>query len=311
MVGRRPVFWLLSRLLSVIAVVVIILAAIGATYSPNTTIPSGAAGRLVTISGLALRVVQAGRGPDVLLVHGSPGCIEDWAPLIDALATEFRVTAYDRPGHGYSGDDGEYSFSHNADTALALIDALGLQHVTAVGHSYGGTMMLTMALRAPARVHAYVMVDGGAYEPPGKPGPIFALLEPPWLGMGFATVLGAPIARARILAETPKMFRAQPPPPGFVELRAGLFSAPKTVHALGKEWRGAEAWLAAQNTRYATIRSPLHIVAQADDAYRRKTAERLHREVPQSTLTLLAGAGHHLQIEKTAEVAAVVRAASR
>ena len=287
--------------------VVLVLTGIGAVYTPNTEIPAGVAGHHVTVAGVPLRVLQRGSGPDVLLIHGSPGCIEDWTPLIDALAGAARVTAYDRPGHGYSGDSGQYSYAHNADVALALIRELGLTHVTVVGHSYGGTTVLTLALRAAPAIDAYVFVDGGAYTPPGVPGPIFALLEPPLFGMGIAAVIGAPIARRRVRDETPKMFRTMPPPPGLVALRAQLFSTPKTVHALAKEWRGAAGWLAAQSPRYPSIHKPLHIIAQAEDAFRRETAQRLHRDVAHSSLLLLRGAGHHLQIEKTDEVAAVIR----
>lgn len=287
--------------------VILALIGIGAVYSANTEIPAGVTGHHVTVAGVPLRVVQRGSGPDVLFIHGSPGCIEDWTLLIDALAGAARVTAYDRPGHGYSGDTGQYSYEHNADVALALIQELGLTHVTVVGHSYGGTTVLTLALRAAPAIDAYVTVDGGAYAPPGVPGPIFALLEPPLFGMGVATVLGGRIARRRVRDETPRMFRAIPAPPGFVELRAQLFSTPKTVHALAKEWRGAAGWLNAQSPRYPTIRKPLHIIAQAEDAFRRETAERLHRDVAHSSLRLLRGAGHHLQIEKTDEVAAVIR----
>jgi pimeloyl-ACP methyl ester carboxylesterase len=289
--------------------VVLALTGIGAVYTPNTEIPAGVTGHHVTVAGVPLRVLQRGSGPDVLLIHGSPGCIEDWTALIDALAGAARVTAYDRPGHGYSGDTGQYSYAHNADVALALIEELGLTQVTVVGHSYGGTTVLTLALRASPVIDAYVTVDGGAYAPPGVPGPIFALLEPPLFRMGVAAVLGGPIARRRVRDETPKMFRAMPAPPGFVELRTQLFSTPKTVHALAKEWRGAAGWLDAQSSSYPRIDKPLHILAQAEDAYRRETAERLHRDVAHSSLRLLRGAGHHLQIEKTDEVAAVIRSA--
>jgi len=93
-----------------------------------------------------------------------------------------------------------------------------------------------------------------------------------------------------------------------VELRAGLFSTPKVVHALAMEVRGAAEWLTAQSPSYPTIRKPLHIIAQADDPFRRNTAQRLQREVPGATLQLIRGTGHYMQIEKTAEVVAAIHA---
>jgi pimeloyl-ACP methyl ester carboxylesterase len=278
------------------------LAVRGARYRPNTEIPPGLLGHHVQVGGIALRVLQRGSGRDILLIHGSPGCIEDWSPLIDELAGSFRVTAFDRVGHGYSGDPGSYSLAYNADTALGLIAALGLQHVIVVGHSYGGAMALALAVRAPAVIDAYVTVDGGAYRPPRPPDPIFALLAVPWIGTRMAP--------ARIRAGTLEQFAGHAPPAGFIELRTQIFGVPKVVHSIAMEWRGAAAWLAAQSPHYRKIRRPLHILGQGDDPYRRATAQRLHREVPGSSLQLFAGVGHYLQFEKTREVLAVIRSAA-
>jgi len=301
---------LLGWFLSLALVLLLVIGVIGAGYEPNTTLPPGAAGQHVQIAGIPLRVLQRGAGRDILLIHGSPGCIEDWTPVIDALAGDFRVTAYDRPGHGYSGDTGTYSLAHNAQVASAVIDALGLKRVIVAGHSYGGATTLTLALRAPAAVDAYVVVDSGAYTPPRKPDPIYALLAPPWVGMGFATVLGSRLAPERVRQGTLEIFGGRPIPAGFVDLRAYLFSAPKVVHALAAESRGAADWLAAQSPGYPKIEQPLSIIAQADDAFRRTTAQRLQREVAGSSLHLLPNTGHYVQIERTADVVAVIRAAA-
>src|SRR5204862_1605142 len=118
-------------------------------------------------------------GADVLLIHGSPGSLEDWAPLVEPLAASHRVTAYDRTGHGYSGDAGNQStYEYHADVALGLIDALGLKDVIVVGHSYGGGTALAMAIRNPASVKAFVIVDAAAYRM-RDPEPLYRLLALP------------------------------------------------------------------------------------------------------------------------------------
>jgi hypothetical protein len=68
------------------------LAAVGALYAPNTTIPAGHRGRLVTVGGTPLRVLETGQGRGVLLIHGSPGSIEDWEPVIEGLSDSFHVS---------------------------------------------------------------------------------------------------------------------------------------------------------------------------------------------------------------------------
>jgi pimeloyl-ACP methyl ester carboxylesterase len=56
---------------------------------------------------------------------------------MDALAGSFQLTAFDRPGYGFSGETGKYSLEENADMALKLIDALKLENVVVVGHTAG------------------------------------------------------------------------------------------------------------------------------------------------------------------------------
>jgi pimeloyl-ACP methyl ester carboxylesterase len=294
-------------LIGFVVALLLVLAAIGATYQPNLEIAKGFPGHHVQVAGVPLRVLQRGSGRDVLLIHGSPGCIEDWTPVIDGLASGFRVTAYDRPGHGFSGDQGTYSLEYNARMAAAVIDALQLKNAIVAGHSYGGATALALALRAPPQVAGYVLVDSGAYTPPRAPDASYALLAAPFVGMGVATLLGPRLAPERVRAGTLQLFAPRKPPAGFVELRAGLFSTPKVVHALALEARGAAEGLAAQSPSYPTIGKPLHIIAQADDPFRRNTARRLQREVPGATLQLIHGTGHYVQIEKTAEVVAAIR----
>src|SRR5678815_1910063 len=119
---------LAGRLVRAFAVVLVLLVVAvgvaGIAYRPNTDIPEGTPGRHVTVNGVPIRVVQQGSGRDVLLIHGSPGSLEDWQPVVDAIGGSMRLTAYDRPGQGYSGDSGKYSYEGNADVAPALIEVL-------------------------------------------------------------------------------------------------------------------------------------------------------------------------------------------
>ncbi len=302
-------FRVLAAVPAVLVVSLLALVIAGATYGPNTDIPKGNQGRHVVVNGIPLRVVQSGEGRDVLLIHGSPGCIEDWEPVASALSGAFRVTRYDRPGHGYSGDDGEYSFEHNASTALALIHALGLTKVIVVGHSYGGTTALAVALQNSLAVAAYVVVDSSTYEPSRKADMGMRLLEVPLLGYGFATMVGPVLAPARIQKGIVEQFRGVPPP-GFVALRTRIWSTPKVAHATALETVGAAADLRALAPHYPSIQSPVYIVAEADSEFRRSVAERLHRDITGSVLHLVPDTGHFIQFEKPAAVVEAVREAA-
>src|SRR5688572_32838964 len=123
----RLLFRALAALLLTLCLLLGSLAAIGFLQTPNTQIPAGFSGEHRTVDGIPVRVVQRGTGRDILLIHGSPGSVEDWTPLLDSsLPSSFRLTAYDRPGHGYIGDAGNYSLDFNAAFASALIRTLKL-----------------------------------------------------------------------------------------------------------------------------------------------------------------------------------------
>src|SRR5260370_1215239 len=58
--------------------------------------------RHVDVHGVRTRVLRAGSGPDLVLLHGTGGHLEAYARDIAGLAADFRVTAYDMVGHGWS-----------------------------------------------------------------------------------------------------------------------------------------------------------------------------------------------------------------
>ena len=305
---------LAGRLVRAFAVVLTLLVVgagvAGIAYRPNTDIPEGARGRHVRVNGVPVRVVQQGSGRDVLLIHGSPGSLEDWQPVMDAIGGSMRVTAYDRPGHGYSGDTGKYSYEDNADVALALVEALQLEHVVAVGHSYGGTTALAMAARSPAAVDAVVVLDSAIYTPSREPDVALRLLTVPVVGMGFGALTGPFIAPARIRKGLVEQFVGRTPPEDFVALRTRMWSTPKVTHAIAVETLDAAENLRRLSPKYPGIQRPVFILAEADSVFRRTAAERLHADVPGSTLELLPGTGHFVQFEKTDDVVRAIRRAA-
>ena len=301
----------LSILALLVAATVVLLVVGGITYSPNTDIPAGLPGSHVVIEGVPIRVLQEGSGPDVLLIHGSPGSLEDWEPIRRALKRHARVTSFDRPDNGYSGATGEYSLEHNADFALAVVEAMKLDDVTVVGHSYGGSTALAMAVRAPERVRSWVILDSATYTPSREVTPLLRILTLPGLGTGFARLLGGQMAGPRIAQGIVDTFKVRKPSKEMIDRRVAIWSTPKMTVSIASETAGSAAFLASQSPHYPTIRQPVRIVAQADDGFRRETAERLHREVPGSTLRLLKRTGHFVQLERPKKVLHEIREAMK
>jgi pimeloyl-ACP methyl ester carboxylesterase len=116
----------------------------------------------IEANGLSLHAQQAGAGPDVVLIHGVTGDLSIWflCQAMEALAADYRVTAYDLRGHGYSDvpQTGYTSADHAADL-LALMDALGAARARLVGHSFGAVIAAHAAVLAPERVEALVLSD--------------------------------------------------------------------------------------------------------------------------------------------------------
>lgn len=104
-------------------------------YAPGTQSHS------IRWSGGATQVLELGRRPPLVLVHGGAGQASDWASIMPSLADRFHLYAVDRPGHGladafdYRGVDVS---AHGVTFVGGILDALGLDSVPLVGHSMGG-----------------------------------------------------------------------------------------------------------------------------------------------------------------------------
>ena len=107
-----------------------------------------------------LRVREQGRGSRVFLcLHGLVDSLEIWDRLAPALAERGRVIAFDQRAHGESdAPPGPYSRDDLADDAVAVLDALGIERAVFVGHSMGGIVSMTAALRHPGRVAGLVLL---------------------------------------------------------------------------------------------------------------------------------------------------------
>jgi pimeloyl-ACP methyl ester carboxylesterase len=302
----RIVIRVLSGLAAALVLLVVLALVAGARYTPNTQIPRGFVGKHVLVAGVPLRVVQRGQGPDVLLIHGSPGSIEDWSQVLNSLASRYRVTAFDRPGHGFSGSSDSFSYDYNADLAIALMDTLKLRDVVVVGHSYGGGTALAMAVKNPDSVAAYLVIDSATYEPSRRINTLFHALGLPVLGVGLARLLPDDIAQAKIRAGVRSEFKLAPPSESFVDLRARIWSSPKVMHALAAEMAGMAGWLAELSPRYPSISRPLFLLAERDHPAHRAAAEHLARDVPSAELELVPKAGHFLQFEAAGRVIATI-----
>jgi 2-succinyl-6-hydroxy-2,4-cyclohexadiene-1-carboxylate synthase len=114
----------------------------------------------VPVNGVHLNVEQTGDGLPLLLLHGFTGSCETWSPFESSLGRHFRLISIDLPGHGQSDSPGEpqrYRMERAAQDVLAILDRLGLNHITVLGYSMGGRLALHVVLAAPDRIRALVL----------------------------------------------------------------------------------------------------------------------------------------------------------
>jgi pimeloyl-ACP methyl ester carboxylesterase len=118
--------------------------------------------RTATLHGHDLSYLDSGIGPAVLFIHGLLGSHQSWAHLVDALHPGHRVIAPDLFGHGASAKPrGDYSLGSHAATLRDLLDRLGVERVTLVGHSLGGGVAMQFCYLFPDRVERLVLVSSG------------------------------------------------------------------------------------------------------------------------------------------------------
>ncbi|MBE7220351.1 MAG: alpha/beta fold hydrolase, partial [Caulobacteraceae bacterium] len=103
---------------------------------------------------------RAGTGPAVVLIHGVGLQKAIWAPQMEALVADHDVVAMDMPGHGGSSWPPEApTLPDYSDAVLALLDGLGIERATVVGHSMGALVALEFALAHPERTAGVVAVN--------------------------------------------------------------------------------------------------------------------------------------------------------
>lgn len=126
-----------------------------------------------TIMGLQTSYAVQGDGPvSVLALHGWGGSIDSFWPVAQQLAKLERYTVYvlDLPGFGESAGPPEpWGVPEYAEFVLAYLDALGLNRVHLLGHSFGGRISLILGAEHPERVDKMVLADSAGVPNPGNP----------------------------------------------------------------------------------------------------------------------------------------------
>lgn len=118
--------------------------------------------RFIRAAGLQWHVQVLGRGPTILLVHGTGSSTHSWRDSASALAKDFTVVMVDLPGHAFSTlpADGQFSLKGMANALGILLKAMQISPDLVVGHSAGAAILLTMILDGAIAPRAAVSFCG-------------------------------------------------------------------------------------------------------------------------------------------------------
>lgn len=257
--------------------------------------------RTLTLDGARLAVTEMGdpEAEPVVLLHGYPANHLSWRHQLAGLAEGHRVIAPDWLGWGESErrTDLRFDYDTEVDRLGRLLDALGVESCTLVGHDYGGFLALGFAQRQPERVRRLAILNSRAHR----------TFVPRWYAtFGLVGVLGrGPFAEvaARVLPVAAMnragLVRSGVVDRATVESYIGWMStsdgARWLLHFFGEYRVSARPELAR---RLGEIQCPTAIVWGARDVYLRTAiAEELAARIPAARLTVIPAAGHFVMEE--------------
>ena len=262
---------------------------------------------LAEINGTSIWYQQVGDGPVRLFMHGGLGFDHThFRPEFDALAGDHQVVYYDHRGNGRSGRPplDTLTMEQLADDAAALLDHVGVDRATVIGHSYGGFIAQEFALRQPDRLDGLVLIDTtpgqlGEGETADNQGP-----PPP---AELVELMSVPPANDdEFAAMAPKTFPFyfhRPEQVDFEDHFGGIIFA---AGAMMQSMMALAGWSAVD--RLGTITAPTLVLCGRHDVVTSyPQAERIAARIPGAELHIFEDSGHFPWLEEPEAFFGVLR----
>lgn len=270
--------------------------------------PNREASRFVNAGGLRWHVQQMGRGPALLLAHGTGASSHSWRDLMPLLAAHFTVVAPDLPGHAFTDAPSAARLSMEG-MARALADLLAHLQVApavAVGHSAGAAILARLALDHGMYPRLLVSLNGALLPFGGAPGhllfsPMAKLLSASSLVPRLFTWRARdPAAVQRLVRATGSRLDARG-----IELYGRLVRSPAHVRAvlsMMAHWN-----LPALQRELGRLDLPVLLVAADHDrTVPPGEARSVQALLPHAQVVMLAGLGHLAHEEQPRLVADLI-----
>lgn len=288
-------------------------------------------GAFVEVDGVRVHYVQKGSGPHLVLLHGAGGNLREFTfDMFDQLTDRFTVTAFDRPGLGFTDrmtnvDQGALSTEGESPMAQADLlrraaDLVGVETPIVAGHSFGGVVAMAWANagleeQSTVNASAIVLMAGVCMPWPGELGAYYTVNGSALGGAIMPPLIAAFASDSRVSGTINGIFAPQPVPDGYSEyIGANLAIRPTTFRANVRQVNTLRPHVVEMSKRYPELTIPIEIVhGDADQSVPINVhSQELIKIVPSASLTPLPGVGHMPHhADREATLAAIDRATSR
>ncbi|MEL6100545.1 MAG: alpha/beta fold hydrolase [Pseudomonadota bacterium] len=282
-------------------------------------------GQIIEVDGVDVHVVTMGSGPDLILLHGAGGNINDFTfALAPRLAERYRVIVFDRPGLGWTGripgahgklwDTRAESPLEQAGFLQKAADQIGVKRPIVLGQSFGGAVAFAWALSDPDTA-AVVSVAGVANPWPGQLSRLYRVNGSLAGGALVVPMLTAFAPQSLVEDTLASIFHPQPAPDGYLDhVGPGLSLRRETIRANARQVLSLRPHVVEMSERYHELDLPVEIVHGSADTIVPLNVHSitLPDQIEGANLTVLDGVGHmphHTHMEDV--IAAVDRAATR
>ncbi len=271
-----------------------------------------AVGQFITVEGVRLHYVQAGKGPAIMLVHGASSNLNEFTTsLLPHLAKKYQVIAFDRPGFGHSErPSGEWMDpGRQAELMLKAVAQLGMAKPLVIGHSWAGSVVNAALVHYDEQISAGVSLAGVAGHWAGPLNWTYRVGDLPLIGPLFAWTLVYPLGQFMLHTGLGQVFTPNGVPEHQVEKTAlALALRPQSYQHNVRDMNNSNEYLQLLSVHYDQIQKPLLVIHGEKDELVPywNHGRRLLKVVPFIETVLLANAGHAPHHTHTDAVVAAV-----
>jgi pimeloyl-ACP methyl ester carboxylesterase len=230
--------------------------------------------------------------------------------LIDLAARNYRVIVFDRPGFGHSDRPRDVVWTPAAQAELikSALERLSVSQAIVLGHSWGASVAVALALNYPRLVQGLVLASG-YYYPTFRPD-VVAVSAPaaPVVGDVLRYTLAPLLSRLVWPLMMTKIFGPRSVPQKFEGFPKEMALRPSQIRASAAESALMIPDAFQFRDQYANMTMPMVIVAGEEDRLVDidTQSERLHRDVPQSRFHRVPGTGHMIHQTATGVVMSAI-----